>query len=200
MAVHRIIEERAAAQGDLAAIVEPGLALSYRELNLRANSVARHLIASGFRRGAVGAVRLPRSTETAIVLLGILKAGGTYVLVEDGSDGVSWPRGLSICKGEAGDEARYVPIDLSAALDRPCQSCPNLPILTRESDVACVIPDRDGLPPLLVPHSTIAALQTEAVPRFARWAGEPGALDLWMALMKGATVSIFADSMQTAAA
>src|SRR6266850_807601 len=113
---------------------------------------------------------------------------------------VTWPRGLSIMEKVEDDEARYVPIDLSAALDRPCQSCPNLPILTRESDVACVIPDRDGVPPLLVPHSTIAALQAEAVPRFARWAGEPGALDLWMALMTGATVSITAESMQTAAA
>ena len=67
MAIHRIIEDRAATHGDLIAINDSGLSLSYRELNRRANCVARHLIAHGFRRGGVATLRLPRSLETAIV-------------------------------------------------------------------------------------------------------------------------------------
>src|SRR6266550_511766 len=48
MAIHRIIEQRAAIHGDLTAIADAGVSLSYRELNQRANAVARHLIANGF--------------------------------------------------------------------------------------------------------------------------------------------------------
>src|ERR1051325_11963496 len=82
MAVHRIIETLAARSGDSTAISDDQLTLSYRELNQRANAVARHLIAHGFRRGGMATVRLPRRADTAIVLLGILKAGGAYVLIE----------------------------------------------------------------------------------------------------------------------
>jgi len=95
MAVHRIIEANAANRGDAAAIADAHITLSYRELNQRANAVARHLIANGFRRGAVATVNLPPSAETAIVLLGILKAGGTYVLIDAESSDGSWPAGVS---------------------------------------------------------------------------------------------------------
>src|ERR1044071_3202084 len=100
MAVHRIIEAHAARYGDSAAISDQRITLSYRELNQRANVVARHLMSHGFRRGGLATVRLPRSAETAIVLLGILKAGGTYALVDaDGTPDARWPRGVSASTG-----------------------------------------------------------------------------------------------------
>jgi len=74
-------------------------------------------------------------------------------------------------------------IDVTAALTHSVESCANLPILARGSDVACVLPDRDGTPRLQVPHEAITRfVHPQAVSRFARWSGEPGALDLWMAL------------------
>jgi non-ribosomal peptide synthetase component F len=196
MAIHRIIEQRAATQGDLAAISDTGVSLSYRELNRRANCVARHLIAHGFRRGALATLRLPRSLETAIVLLGVLKAGGAYLLIDD-EEGVrmGWPAGVSFsqkAQGSQGDaeEVRYLAIDVTAALTHPASSCANLPILTRGSDVACVLPASDDAPAVLVPHETIAALQIDPASRFVPWTGEPGALDLWIALMTGATATL----------
>src|SRR5438093_6096454 len=104
MAVHRIIEANAVRYGDAPAISDQHITLSYRELNHRANAVARHLIAQGFRRGAVATIRLPRSAETAIVLLGILKAGGTYVLIDAESADSQWPRGISFADKTEGDE------------------------------------------------------------------------------------------------
>jgi acyl-CoA synthetase (AMP-forming)/AMP-acid ligase II len=201
MAVHRIIEQRAAAQGDATAILDEGVSLSYRELNQRANAVARHLIANGFRRGALATVRLPRSTETAIVLLGILKAGGTYALVDDEQErSAAWPRGVAFAQKAEGDETRFLAIYVASALEHPPQSNANLPILARGSDVACVLSDPDGAPLVLVPHETITALQHHPVSRFARWTGAPGALDLWMALMTGATVTLGSQALQSAAA
>jgi len=201
MAVHRIIEQRAATQGDLTAISAARESLTYRELNQRANTVARHLIANGFRRGSLATVRLPRSPETAVVLLGVLKAGGTYALIDDERGGnESRPPGVSFVDKIDGDELRFLAIDMTGALQHPAQSCANLPILTRGSDVACVLPDRGGAPLVMVPHETIMSLQNRPVPRFAQWTGEPGALDLWIALMTGATVTLGSNALQSAAA
>jgi len=201
MAVHRIIEQRAATHGDLTAISAARESLTYRELNQRANAVARHLIANGFRRGSLATVRLPRSAETAVVLLGVLKAGGTYALIDDERGGTeSWPPGVSFVEKVDGDELRFLAIDMTGALQRPAQSWANLPILTRGSDVACVLPDRDGALLVLVPHETIVSLQNRPVFPFAQWTGEPGALDLWIALMTGATVTLGSESLQSAAA
>ena len=76
--VHRVIEEQAALNGDTPAIVDATRSLSYRELNRRANAVARCLIAHGFRRGGVATVNMPGCPELAIVCLAVLKAGGAY--------------------------------------------------------------------------------------------------------------------------
>jgi len=89
---------------------------------------------------------------------------------------------------------------VTAALNHPAQSCANLPILARGSDAACMLPDRDGTALVLVPHDAITALQQhKPVPRIAQWSGEPGALDLWMALMTGATVTLSGQALETAA-
>lgn len=200
MAVHRIIEAHAAKTGDVPAISEAGITLSYRELNQRANAVARHLIAHGFRRGGIATACLPRSAETAIVLLGILKAGGTYVLIEHGaSSDAGWPRGVSFAEKQEGDEVRYRTVDMALALQESPKSSANLPIVARESDLACVIADRDGAPTLLVPHATIMSLQQRAAPPLAEWSGEAGALDLWAGLMSGATVTLSGRALRSAA-
>jgi surfactin family lipopeptide synthetase B len=189
MAVHRVIEAHAVSNGDAIAIADSGVMLSYRELNQRANTVARTLIDHGFRRGSLATVRMPRAPKTAIVLLGILKAGGGFVLVDEDTD-IEWPRGVSMADTEREGDVRWRTVSLADALEQPSTSSANLPIISRATDVACVIPDRDGTPLVLVPHSTILTLADKPVPRFAKWTGEPGALDLWVALMAGATVTV----------
>ena len=200
MAVHRIIEARAARYGDSTAISDPRITLSYRELNQRANVVARHLMGHGFKRGGLATVCLPRSAETAIVLLGILKAGGTYSLIDADLETTDWPRGVSFVEKSDGDEVCYRTVDVTPALREPALSSPNLPIVARASDLACVIADRDGSPLVLVPHATIMSLQERVVPPLAEWSGEAGALDLWAALINGATVTLTGGSELRSAA
>jgi AMP-binding enzyme len=199
MAVHRIIEAHAARYGDSPAISDPQITLSYRELNQRANVIARHLIANGFKRGGLATVCLPRSAETAIVLLGILKAGGTYALVDPECGTGQWPHGVSFTEKSEGDEVCYRTVDITPALRQQVLSSANLPVVARASDVACVIPDRHGSPLVLVPHATIMSLQERAVPPLAEWSGEAGALDLWAALMNGATVLLTDSELRSAA-
>lgn len=199
MAVHRIIEANATEYGDVPAITGAGITLSYRELNQRANVMARHLLAQGFRRGGIATVCLPYDVETAVVLLGVLKAGGSYVLMNPVTAAAQWPRGVAFADKVEGDEIRYRIVDISPALERAPQSSPNLPIVSRGTDLACVIADSNGEPLVLVPHATIMSLNHGAAPRFAEWSGEAGALDLWAALMSGATVTLTDAALRSAA-
>ena len=198
MAVHRIIEANAAQHGDTPAITGAGITLSYRELNQRANTMARHLLAHGFRRGGIATVCLPYDADIAVVLLGILKAGGTYVMMNPATTATQWPRGVSLVEQE-GDEVRYRIIEITPALQHAPQSSANLPIVVRGTDLACVIADTDGAPLMLVPHATITSLKRSAAPRFAEWSGEAGALDLWAALINGATVMLTDCALRLAA-
>lgn len=197
IAIHRAIEQHAAVHGEMPAYVDDAGTLTYRELNGRANAVARGLIASGFKRGALAAVRMRRSADLAVVLLAVLKAGGAYMWI--GDDDGSWPRGLSMVNGRDGS-GPCVAIDLTRLLQEQWQPSPNLPILTRGTDVACVLRDGDGSPAVLVPHATITALSQRQIPRDVQWSGEDGALDLWLALMKGASVTAVEAPVHTVAA
>ena len=199
MAVHRIIEANAAQYGDTPAITGDGITLSYRELNQRANAMARHLLAQGFRRGSIATVCLPYDAETAVVLLGILKAGGTYVMMNPATTPTEWPRGVSFAEKVEADEVRYRVVEIAPALQRSPRSAANLPIVVRGADVVCVIADSNGEPLMLVPHATIMSLKHGAAPRFAEWSGEAAALDLWAALMGGATVTLTDAAFRSAA-
>ncbi|MDH6464081.1 non-ribosomal peptide synthetase-like protein [Micromonospora sp. A200] len=56
--------------------------LTYRELDERANRLARHLRALGVAGGARVAILLQRSVETYVALLGVGKAGGAFVPID----------------------------------------------------------------------------------------------------------------------
>ena len=190
-AVHRVIEQHAALRGDLIAIADRDRSCSYRELNVKGNAVARQLIAAGFRRGGHVSVRMPRGIDLAVVLLATLKAGGSYAWTDSERSESPEPTGVSISVGCNAVETRHLHLELTAALAEPCSCSPNLPILTRGSDIACVLADcANGMAPVMVPHATITALRARAVTHPTPWTGEPGAFDLWMALMAGTTAVV----------
>jgi hypothetical protein len=197
--IHRVIEDHATTRGDAIAIAGPDRACSYRELNYAANAIARRLMACGFRRGRHASVRMPRGIDLATILLAILKAGGSYTWSDPERSESADPAGVSICAGTDREETRYLRLDMTSALVEPVSCCPNLPILTRATDAACVLSE-GGHPPVIVPHATITALRSRAVTHPTRWTGEPGALDLWMALMAGTTALVDGHSANIAAA
>ncbi|MET0497199.1 MAG: non-ribosomal peptide synthase/polyketide synthase [Steroidobacteraceae bacterium] len=77
--VHRLIEQRAAAQPHSIALILESAEMSYGELNARANRLAHRLMACGVRPEARVGVAIERSLEMIVGLLAVLKAGGTYV-------------------------------------------------------------------------------------------------------------------------
>ncbi|MCD9873159.1 non-ribosomal peptide synthetase [Streptomyces guryensis] len=80
--VHELFEQRVALHPDAVAVVQDGRQWTYRELNSRANRVARALLARGLRREGVVAVVMERNPDWPAAVLGVLKAGGVYLPVE----------------------------------------------------------------------------------------------------------------------
>ncbi|WP_407567200.1 amino acid adenylation domain-containing protein [Polymorphospora sp. A560] len=78
-----LFEARAAATPDAVALVTAtGAAVHYRELDTRANRLARELLARGTGPGAVVALALPRSADLVVAMLAVLKTGAAYLPVD----------------------------------------------------------------------------------------------------------------------
>jgi amino acid adenylation domain-containing protein len=77
--LHELIADQCARTPSAEAVRFEGLALSYRELDRRANQLAHLLQRHGVGPDSLVGVAMERSLELVVALLGILKAGGAYV-------------------------------------------------------------------------------------------------------------------------
>jgi len=77
--IHELIEEQAGQRPDAIAVVSQEGSLSYRELNRRANQLARHLIEEGAGAEEVVGICLGRRQELVVSLLAVLKSGAAYL-------------------------------------------------------------------------------------------------------------------------
>jgi amino acid adenylation domain-containing protein len=80
--VHELFEEQAHRNPDATAVKFEGRALSYGELNRRANKLAGHLRLLGVGPETLVGICIERSLEWVVGLLGILKAGGAHVSLD----------------------------------------------------------------------------------------------------------------------
>ena len=198
LGVHRIVETHAAYRGSEVALVGAGRVLTYRELNQRANALARYLIDQGLRRGARAVVKMDRGPELAVALLAVLKAGAAYTWLDLDEDGM-WPDGISLVRdidgGAPGARRRRrarrgrgvvasgaEPADSHAGArhrvrDAATQRAAGCPRAARHDRRIAVSPAA-GNPPLVA---------------------DPGALDLWIPLMAGTAVILTAAPTAAAA-
>ncbi|MFE2431940.1 amino acid adenylation domain-containing protein [Streptomyces sp. NPDC059373] len=79
-----LFEAQAARTPDLAAVVTEDAALTYAELEARANQVAHRLISRGIGPEDLVGVLMDRTVDLLAVLLGVLKSGAAYVPIDPG--------------------------------------------------------------------------------------------------------------------
>jgi non-ribosomal peptide synthetase-like protein len=80
--LHELFEQRVRAQPNAVAGVCGEQHWTYRELNARANRLARALTARGLRREGVVAVATERNLDWMAAVLAVFKAGGVYLPIE----------------------------------------------------------------------------------------------------------------------
>ena len=184
-AIHRVIEQRAAAAGDAPAIIAGAQVMSYRDLNQRANALARRLMGAGLRRGAHVVTRLHRSPELVVTLLAALKAGGVYTWVHPGDA----PTGIWI-GGDVTSIRGYDFVDIGDPPISPAAASPNLPVMVRSSDIACLLPDHGRAPRAVCHGDVIATCLGPSTVLSLGWSLAANPLGVWSTLMTGATLAL----------
>ncbi|MDC9613220.1 amino acid adenylation domain-containing protein [Xenorhabdus khoisanae] len=82
LCIHQLFEQQAEKTPVATALIAGDQTLSYTELNIRANRLARQLIEQGVYPGEHVAILLERSIELVVAQLAILKAGAVYVPID----------------------------------------------------------------------------------------------------------------------
>ncbi|MGW1895793.1 amino acid adenylation domain-containing protein, partial [Streptomyces sp. NPDC002004] len=152
LTVPELFEAQAARVPDATAVVHEDSALTYRELNERANRLARLLVARGAGPERHVAVAMPRSVDLVVALLAVFKAGAAYLPLDP-----SYPADRLAFMLQ--DVAPVLVLTEQGVLDHVPAPCPLLPLddaavaaeLARYS--AGNLTDADRGAPLLPDHA-----------------------------------------------
>ena len=82
LCIHQLFEMQAARTPDAVALVFGEERVTYRELNLRSNQLARYLQKIGVGAEVLVGLCCGRSLDLIVGMLGILKAGGAYLILD----------------------------------------------------------------------------------------------------------------------
>jgi len=83
-ALHEGFERQARKTPSATALIDQDRRLTYQELDARASELAEELRRLGARPESIVAVKLPRTAELIVALLGVLKAGAAYLPLDPG--------------------------------------------------------------------------------------------------------------------
>jgi amino acid adenylation domain-containing protein len=143
-----LFEQQAGATPEGVALRCQGDSLTYRELNRRANRLARHLVAIGVQPEAPVGICMDRSIDLVVAVLAVLKAGAAYVpldaahhekrlarIVEDARPAVV------LCDGRSRSRLPQTDTRLVDLDSDPCagESAGDLHVLTPPDSLAYVI-------------------------------------------------------------
>jgi amino acid adenylation domain-containing protein len=194
--LHRRFEEQAGRTPEAFAVSCGGESLTYGELDVGSNRLARHLAAAGVRPGDVVGLCLERSLDLVVALLAVLKAGAAYLPLDPASP----PERLAFALADSG-AALVITADFLAS-GREAIAAGSGGRLEVESDPeapAYVIytSGSTGRPKgVVIPHGNVARLFSATAPRFGFAADDVWTLfhsfafdfsvwEIWGALLHG---------------
>jgi amino acid adenylation domain-containing protein len=207
--LHEIFAARAASTPSAVAVESAELVLTCRELDTWADDIAARLVSEGVHPGDRVAVCLHRSAALVASMLGVLKAGATYVPVEPGEPG---PRlaemltdadvALVVCDRDTEDALRPLPAKVTEVGDpttRRPSGAPRVDVAGGPDDLAYLMytSGSTGRPKaVMVEHRNVANLVTrptyvslgpdDRVLQLASVAFDAATFEIWGALLGGA--------------
>jgi amino acid adenylation domain-containing protein len=219
--IHALFEAQAARTPEAVAATGGAAALTYAELNARANRLARHLLRLGVGPEARVGVCLERGPELIVCSLAVLKAGGAYVamdpaypparlelMLRDSGAAVLLTDGRGAAPAEQ-DGVRVVRVDRDAHAFA-AESAADLPGRVSPRNVAYVVytSGSTGTPKgVAVDHASLCALCAWHVRAFGVTAADratqvasPGfdaaAWEVWPYLTRGASVHVVPEEVR----
>jgi len=81
-AFHELLSKQAEHAPERLAVVDPNETWTYRELDMRSNQLANYLVASGIQPNDIIAIYAHRTSALVLALLGILRAGAVFVILD----------------------------------------------------------------------------------------------------------------------
>ncbi|MCG6924074.1 MAG: amino acid adenylation domain-containing protein [Acidobacteria bacterium] len=114
--IHELVAEQVARTPEAIALVFEGESVTFTELDVRANRLARALRERGVARGTLVGLCLERSPDMLVALLAVLKAGGAYVPLDPAypADRIAFmieDSGMPVLVSEKGLESALPPHD-----------------------------------------------------------------------------------------
>ena len=134
--VHQLFEEQALACPESVALSYGAKLVTYRQLNARANRLARHLQAAGAGAESLVGICLERSPDAIVTMVAVLKAGAAYVPMDTAYP----PDRLSVI---AADQPMAAIVCRERTRDRLRPACAAVISLERDADVISSCADGD---------------------------------------------------------
>ncbi|WP_190138719.1 non-ribosomal peptide synthetase [Streptomyces longispororuber] len=198
---------------DAVAVEDGAVSLTYRELDERAEQVARGLLAAGVRAESVVAVALRRSVEWVTVLLGVVRAGAAYLPLDTAhpAERLAYMVDTSGCALVVADASATTelpgvtvpvlrPEELGGnapapAFPRPAQSAYVIYTSGSTGRPKGVVVTHGGLADLAATHATgLGVTRGSRVLQFASPGFDASVWELCMALLCGATLVLADDA------
>ncbi|WLH37957.1 amino acid adenylation domain-containing protein [Pseudomonas sp. FP2196] len=209
LTVHRVFEQHAAARGEAVAAVHGAQALSYTQLNRKANQLAHYLMAQGVSPGDPVAILLPRSLDLLIAQLAISKCAAAYLPLDINAPADRQAFMVQDCQAAAlltatgvvfDDPVRRIDLD-ALALDGQPSHNPQLPQSAESLAYIMYTSGSTGTPKgVMVPHRAITRLvinngyadfnPLDRVAFASNPAFDASTMDVWGALLNGAQVAV----------
>lgn len=138
--IHQLFEEQVSIRPDQTALIFRDKALTYAELNNRANQIANLLLARGIKPDQVVGILIDRSPEMVIAMLGVLKAGAAYLPLDpdypqDRLEFIAQDSGLSALLTQEIYASRFPLIEEKILLDKHPSIMTNQSSQNPESEV-----------------------------------------------------------------